>query len=95
MELDIHYVAGLARLQLTAEERKVFGKQLKSILSYVEKLSTLETEKISPTFQTIDLKDEVREDKVGVKQALEAAEALNNAPRREGKFFSVPKVFDS
>jgi aspartyl-tRNA(Asn)/glutamyl-tRNA(Gln) amidotransferase subunit C len=95
MELDIDYIANLARLQLMAEEKKVFGSQLKSILSYMEKLSRLETKEVLPTFQTISLEDEVREDRVDRKRGFESEGALGNAPAKKGKFFSVPKIFDN
>ena len=94
MELDIDYIADLARLYLTAEEKKSFAPQLKSILAYIEKLSELDTEKVLPTFQTISLEDEVREDRADSKRTLSEEEALSNAPSKKGRFFRVPKIFD-
>ena len=40
-ELDIRYVANLARVALTPEEEARFGSQLEAILGYVKKLEEL------------------------------------------------------
>ena len=39
MKIDVGYVAELARLELTAEEKALFQGQLESIVGYVEKMS--------------------------------------------------------
>ena len=41
-DLDVAYVARLARINLTEEEAKVFQKQLDDVLNYVEKLRQLD-----------------------------------------------------
>ena len=41
-QLDIKYVAHLARLQLTPDEEKKLGAQLDGILGYIEKLKELD-----------------------------------------------------
>jgi aspartyl-tRNA(Asn)/glutamyl-tRNA(Gln) amidotransferase subunit C len=43
-ELDVAYVAQLARLQLTAEETELFQKQLGDVLKYAEKLKEVNVE---------------------------------------------------
>ena len=43
-ELDVAYVAQLARLQLTAEETGLFQKQLGDVLKYAEKLKEVNVE---------------------------------------------------
>lgn len=94
MEFDINYVAELARLKLTAEEKRRFGPQLRSILTYVKKISELKTDSVLPTFQTTGLKDVAREDKVDPKQTLSQKETLANAPGKQGDFFKVKRVFE-
>lgn len=95
MKFNINYIANLARLQLTAAEKRRLGPQLRSILSYIEKISRLKTDNVSPTFQTIGLKDVVREDKVDSGRSLSREEALANAPDKKGDLFKVPKIFET
>ena len=48
---DVAYVADLANLELTEEERVRMLRDLNSILEYVERLSELETGKVAPMAQ--------------------------------------------
>ena len=41
-DLDVAYVARLARINLTEDEAKIFQKQLDEVLKYVEKLRQLD-----------------------------------------------------
>jgi aspartyl-tRNA(Asn)/glutamyl-tRNA(Gln) amidotransferase subunit C len=41
-EIDVKYVAHLARLNLSPEEEQKFGAQLNQVLGYVEKLNQLD-----------------------------------------------------
>lgn len=94
MKFDISYIADLARLYLNSAEKKRLSPQLKSILSYVEKISELKTENIPPTFQTIEVKDAVREDRVESKQKLHQKEALANTSSKRKGFFKVPRIWE-
>jgi len=51
---DVAYVADLANLELTEEERARMLRDLNSILEYVERLSELETGKVAPMAQVSD-----------------------------------------
>jgi aspartyl-tRNA(Asn)/glutamyl-tRNA(Gln) amidotransferase subunit C len=51
---DVAYVADLASLELTEEERARMLRDLNSILEYVERLSELETDKVAPMAQVSD-----------------------------------------
>ena len=51
---DVAYVADLASLELTEEERARMLRDLNSILEYVERLSELETDKVVPMAQVSD-----------------------------------------
>lgn len=94
MKFDLNYIADLARLKLTAEEKRRLGPQLRSILTYVEKISKLDTDKVSPTFQTTGLKDVVRQDKIDSRQSLTQGEVLSNAPDKKSDFFKVKRVLE-
>jgi aspartyl-tRNA(Asn)/glutamyl-tRNA(Gln) amidotransferase subunit C len=51
---DVAYVADLANLELTEEERARMLRDLNSILEYVERLEELDTDKIAPMAQVSD-----------------------------------------
>ena len=102
---DVLYVADLANLELTDEERARMVKDLNSILDYVDRLNQLDTSNVEPMAQTSDRYgiDEsktgaarfayaMREDKAG--QSLERDVVMENAPESDGAFFKVPKVIE-
>ena len=92
MSFEIEKIAELARLKLDPEEKKKLEKDLASILSYVKKLDSLNTQAIEPTSHVLNLENVFRADEVVVKKVRD--EALNHSPLREGKFFKVPKVVE-
>ncbi len=47
-EIDIDYVANLARLELTEAEKTKLGPQLKDILGYFDKLNEIDVEGVEP-----------------------------------------------
>ncbi|MDD5448981.1 MAG: Asp-tRNA(Asn)/Glu-tRNA(Gln) amidotransferase subunit GatC [Candidatus Omnitrophica bacterium] len=91
-EIDVGYVAKLARLALTADEIKRLGKQLNDILGYIGKLNNVDTAKVQPTSHVLPLKNVERTDKVV--PSLRIEETLKNAPLKENSFFKVPKVIE-
>ena len=48
MKIDVGYVAELARLELTDEEKAVFQPQLEGIVKYVEKISEVNVDGVEP-----------------------------------------------
>lgn len=90
MRIDVKYVAQLARLQLTQEQIDKFQRQFKNILEYVEKLKEVNTDEVLPLSHAVSIENVFRTDEV--KPSLSPEEALNNAPRKKGNFFKVPKV---
>jgi len=104
-EEDVVYVAELASLELTAEERGRMVKDLNSILDHVDRLNELDTSGVEPMAQTSDRYgiDEsktgtarfayaMREDKTG--PSLPRDVVMENAPDTDGAFFKVPKVIE-
>lgn len=92
MEIDIKYVANLARIRLTNEELERFSKQLKGVLKYIDKLKELDIANIQPTSHVLPLKNIFREDRT--LPSLNPEEVLKNTPGRQGNFFKVPKVIE-
>jgi len=107
-EKDVAYVADLANLELSAEERASMLRNLNSILEYVDRLSELDTSNVPPMAQVSDRYgvDESkqgserfayanREDILeGLRKSLPHEEALANAPDAVEQFFQVPKVIE-
>jgi aspartyl-tRNA(Asn)/glutamyl-tRNA(Gln) amidotransferase subunit C len=102
-EQDVIYVADLANLELTPEERARFAKDLNSILEYIGRLNELDTENVPPMAQISDrfaaeplaggqFVYAQRDD--SVQPCLPHDAALQNAPVSDGTFFKVPKVIE-
>jgi aspartyl-tRNA(Asn)/glutamyl-tRNA(Gln) amidotransferase subunit C len=107
-EKDVAYVADLANLDLSVEERSGMLRDLNSILDYVERLNELDTSKVEPMAQVSvrygvdDSKQDsdkfaysYREDvPEGLRKSLSQEAALENAADADGAFFRVPKVIE-
>lgn len=88
---DVERVARLARLELTAEEKDLFARQLTGILSYAEQIQGVPTEGIEPTSHAGDaalLRDDT------LRPCLPREESLASAPDadRSAGLFKVPRV---
>ncbi len=92
MDIDIEYVAKLARIELSAVQKKKLAKQLNDILAYIEKLKQLNVDKVQPLSHVLPLQNVFREDKVG--PSLPQGKVLANAPLARGNSFSVPRVIE-
>jgi aspartyl-tRNA(Asn)/glutamyl-tRNA(Gln) amidotransferase subunit C len=104
-EKDVSYVADLAHLELTPDERTRMLKDLNSILGYIERLNQLDTADVEPMAQ-VTSRYGVRKDSTGSEvfsyamrsdelvPCLPHEEAMSNAPETDGTFFKVPKVIE-
>jgi|SRR5579871_271198 len=107
-EQDVVYVAELANLELTPEERERMVRDLNSILEYMDRLNELDTSKVPPMAQVSDrygVDDSKQGSKrfahanrddilEGLRKMLPRGEALVNAPDADNDFFRVPKVIE-
>ena len=89
---DVEYVAKLARLRLSDEEKDEFAVQLNDILTYMDKLNELDTKDVEPTSHVIPVKNVLRADDVG--ESLPREPSLGNAPEREKGFYKVPRIIE-
>jgi aspartyl-tRNA(Asn)/glutamyl-tRNA(Gln) amidotransferase subunit C len=89
---DVEHVAHLARLGLTEEELARLEGQLNHILDQYTILSSVPTDHIAPTAQTIELENILRADVVRPSLPFEAV--LANAPAHDGRFIVVPAILD-
>src|ERR1700760_4794177 len=97
-EKDVAYVADLANLELTDQERQRMLKDLNSILDYIDRLNELDTSDVPPMAQVsvesgqpagnLSWRDDI------LRPSLPHADGMKNAPETDGDFFKVPKVID-
>jgi aspartyl-tRNA(Asn)/glutamyl-tRNA(Gln) amidotransferase subunit C len=92
MKIDVKYTAELARLELTEEECELFQSQLEDIVGYVEKISEVDVEGVSPMMHGREIVNAFREDVMGDSLATEVV--LANAPERVGDEFLLPKIVE-
>ena len=91
-DLDVTYVARLARLNLTDEETELFQKQLGDVLKYAEKLREVDVSHVEASAHALPIFNVFREDTP--RDWFTAQQALSNAPRQAKGLFIVPKVVE-
>jgi len=91
-ELDVRYVARLARINLTEEEANAFQKQLDDVLKYVEKLRQADVSHVEAAAHALPIFNVFRGD--AASEWFTAEQALSNAPRKANDLFIVPKVVE-
>ena len=92
MKIDVGYVAELARLELTEDEKSLFQRQLDGIVGYVEKISEVDVSGVEPMMHGREVSNALRED--SVRPSMPAEVALANAPKRVGDEFLLPKIVE-
>ncbi len=91
-ELDVRYVARLARLELGDEEIAKYQAQLSDVLKYVEALRQVDVSDVEPTAHASPVFNVFRADEA--RPGFTSVEALANAPRQANNLFVVTKVLD-
>jgi len=91
-EIDVKYVAHLARLALSPEEEERIGAQLGGVLGYIEKLKEVDVSNVEPTAHAFPLVNVTRPDEV--QPSISPEEALRNAPAHANGLFIVPKIVE-
>ena len=84
------HVAEIARLKLTEEELQKFLPQLEEALSYFSQLKEVNTDNIKPSFQPVEMRNSLHEDKE--QKCLSQDEALSLTRHKKDGFFKGPKV---
>lgn len=91
-DFNIHYVAQLARIELTPAEEARLGTQLGNILGYIAQLKEVDVTGVEPTAHAFPLVNVTRPDVVT--GSLPHDEAMANAPAQAGGLFVVPKIVE-
>lgn len=90
--IDVSYVAHLARLDLSDEEREVFQAQLEDVLAYVNQLKELDVEGIEPMAHAVPLENVFREDEPA--ECLDRDQVMQNAPLARDGQFVLPRIVE-
>ncbi|PYJ77717.1 MAG: Asp-tRNA(Asn)/Glu-tRNA(Gln) amidotransferase GatCAB subunit C [Verrucomicrobia bacterium] len=91
-DLDVAYVARLARLNLTDAETTLFQKQLGDVLKYADKLREVDVSHVEAAAHAVPIFNVFREDEA--RDWFRAEQALSNAPRQANGLFIVTKVVE-
>ncbi len=91
-EMDVKYVAHLARISLSPDEERKLGAQLGNILDYIEKLKQADVSGVEPTAHAFPLVNVMRADEV--RPSIANEDALRNAPAAANGLFIVPKIVE-
>jgi aspartyl-tRNA(Asn)/glutamyl-tRNA(Gln) amidotransferase subunit C len=91
-DLDVAYVAKLARLNLSDAETQLFQKQLGDVLKYADKLREVDVSHVEAAAHAVPIFNVFREDQP--RDWLTAEQALSNAPRQANGLFIVTKVVE-
>ena len=91
-QIDVTYVAHLARLQLSDGEKEKISRQLGQILRHIEKLKELDITGVAPTAHAVPMINVTRPDEI--RPSLLVEEALRNAPAQANGLFLVPKIVE-
>jgi aspartyl-tRNA(Asn)/glutamyl-tRNA(Gln) amidotransferase subunit C len=92
VNIDVKYVAHLARLSLSPEEEQTISEQLGHILGYIEKLKEVDVTGVEPTAHAFPLVNVTRPDEI--RPSLSQEDALRNAPAHANGLFMVPKIVE-
>jgi len=91
-EFNIDYVAQLARIELSEEEKERIGAQLEQVLDYVNQLSRLNVEGVRPMSHAAPLTNVTRPDVI--RPSLPHDQALKNAPAVINGLIRTPKIVE-
>ncbi len=90
-EIDVGYVAELARLELDNDEKQHFQLEMAAIVDYIELLQELDVEGIEPTAHATILTNVLRDD--ATTESFPRDNMLENAPATvDEELIKVPQV---
>lgn len=85
-------VAHLARLEFDDKAKEEIIGDMNRMLSFVDKLSELDTTNVEPLIYMTDELNVMRDDEPVV--TISQSEALKNAPKRDSDYYKAPKVIE-
>ncbi|MFT5179676.1 MAG: aspartyl-tRNA(Asn)/glutamyl-tRNA(Gln) amidotransferase subunit C [Candidatus Paceibacteria bacterium] len=91
-EEEVKNLANLARLELTDEEIKTYGKEIGSVLSYVEKLKEVKGLDDNTRIESAGVRNVMREDENPHESGIYTEKILNEAPETQDGYIKVKKI---
>lgn len=88
----IDQIAELAKLKFEGEEKEAIKGDLTNIVSFMDKLSEVDTTGVEPLISMVEEENDMREDVIANEVSKESA--LKNAPSKNSDYFKIPKVLD-
>ncbi len=95
MKLDrdvVLHIAKLARIDLSEDEIDLYSEQLSEIITHFDALSSVDTEGVEPTAQTLPLRNVFAEDVS--RPSMTQDDVLALAPRTEDGYLRVRAVLE-
>ena len=89
---SLYKLGKLSKIQIDESKLKSLSSDLGSIIEFIDRLKSIDTENVDPTSNSLDQSLVMREDIAS--DINTANEILENAPQKELDFFSVPKVIE-
>jgi aspartyl-tRNA(Asn)/glutamyl-tRNA(Gln) amidotransferase subunit C len=88
----VHELAGLARVELSPEERATFGAQLETILGYIRRLQSVDVDGVPEYLTAEQVRSGLRDDEEG--PGFDTDLALAAVPEIHDRLVAVPKFKD-
>jgi aspartyl-tRNA(Asn)/glutamyl-tRNA(Gln) amidotransferase subunit C len=89
---QVKKIAKLSRIRLNEQEVEHYGKEISSILNWIEMLQEVNTDKVPQMASVSSIGLHLRED--AVTDGNMQADVLKNAPKSAFGCFEVPKVVE-
>jgi aspartyl-tRNA(Asn)/glutamyl-tRNA(Gln) amidotransferase subunit C len=89
---SLYKLGKLSKIQIDESKLKSLSSDLGSIIEFIDRLKSIDTENVDPTSNSLDQSLVMRDDIAS--DVNTANEILENAPQKELDFFSVPKVIE-
>lgn len=88
----IDHIAHLSKLSFEGPQKEAIRQDLERMISFVDKLSEIDTTGVEPLIFMSEEVNRLREDVVH--QEITHDDALRNAPKKDSDYFRIPKVLD-
>tara|TARA_B100001123_G_C15016597_1_gene909769 strand:- start:88 stop:375 length:288 start_codon:yes stop_codon:yes gene_type:complete len=89
---EVEKIAQLAKLSVDESEVGRYADELSNILSFVEQLSEIDTDGVTPMAHPLEMTQRLRPDKIT--ESNQRGEFQNCAPQTEKGLYLVPKVIE-
>ena len=91
---NVKKIAKLSKISLSENEIEKFLTDLNQIIGWVDQLTEVDTEKVTPTFSSFGAEEGIKKRSDVISDGGYREDVISNAPKSEEGFFLVPKVID-